>query len=238
MSWNERETESWPGFAKDMMRSATLMPSPMILGYPFRSIATRTGPRLMPMRTRAVARGGTQLRGRGGAEAVQLQRHDEALLRVAQEGDRRAVARVEDDAILGRHAAERLGEELVERLLHGDLPVHGLLGIAHQVHADHAADDGSARVFRIHRCCAIPDPGNSARAPCSPATRLPARSVAKAARRHAFFIRGLPGAPRGRPAAPRRASSGPRRPGPCARRGCVPRAPRPRGPASSRRACR
>jgi hypothetical protein len=88
---------------------------------------------------------------------AELQADDERLLGVAEEADRGAVTGVEDDAVLGGDLAQRLHQELVERLLDLALLRDRALRVADEVHAHHAADEGAVclHLFRSSLPCAL-----------------------------------------------------------------------------------
>jgi hypothetical protein len=82
-----------------MMRCATLMPSPMMFGWPLMSFTSFTGPRLMPMRTGLAARSRLVAACLAHHRLAQAKRHEERVFRIAEEADGRAIARVEDDPV-------------------------------------------------------------------------------------------------------------------------------------------
>ena len=74
---------------------------------------------------------------------AQREAHEQRVLRVAEEGERRAVAGVEDDAVVGRDVRQRLGQQRVQPLLVEDLLGDRLLRVLDDVEKHDAADEGA-----------------------------------------------------------------------------------------------
>ena len=86
--------------------------------------------------------------GRPGDHVAQPRRDEERVLGIADEADRRAVAGIENDAVVDRDAAQRLGEQRVEAVLELALLDDGLARILDDVDEQNAADQGSVLEFR------------------------------------------------------------------------------------------
>src|SRR3970282_2117634 len=74
---------------------------------------------------------------------AQREAHVERVLRITEEGERRAVAGVEDDAVVGRDVRQRLRQQRVQSLLEEDLLGDGLLRVLDHVEKHDAADEGA-----------------------------------------------------------------------------------------------
>ena len=111
--------------------------------------------------------------GPGGCGPCSASRSDEAhvqrVLRIAEEGERRAVAGVEDDAVVGRDVRQRLRQQRVQSLLEEDLLGDGLLRVLDHVEKHDAADEGAVDrglhyYFTLMPGCA-PESGDSKNMP-------------------------------------------------------------------------
>src|SRR3970282_2529407 len=74
---------------------------------------------------------------------AQREAHVERVLRIAEEGERRTVAGVEDDAVVGRDVRKRLRQQRVQPFLEEDLLGDGLLRVLAHVEKPDAADEGA-----------------------------------------------------------------------------------------------